>query len=91
VAADRRTANASELICVGRKAWGYGGQLPESSPGEDLLPRSVIRSLVSANRNGGDDHGADSSAARGAKPGIMFRLPYHQFFIQTPDRALCRA
>jgi hypothetical protein len=91
VVADRRTANAVELICAGRKAFGYGGRLPELSPGEDLLPQSVIRSLVSANCNGDDDHCVDSSAARGAEPGIMFRLLYHQFFIQTPDRAFCRA
>jgi hypothetical protein len=65
VAGDRQAANAGELICAGRKAWGYGSQLPELSPGEDLLPRSAIRSLVSANLNGNDDHDADSSAARG--------------------------
>jgi hypothetical protein len=77
MAADRRTANAGELICAGHKAWGYGGRLPELSPGEDLLPRIVIRSLVSVNRNGDNDHDADSSAVRGDEPGIMFRLLYH--------------
>jgi hypothetical protein len=69
VVGGRQAANAGELICAGRKAWGYGGQLPELSPGEDLLPQSVIRSLVSANRNGGDDHDADSSVARGVNLG----------------------
>jgi hypothetical protein len=69
VAGDRLAANAGELICAGRKAWGYDGQLPELSPGEDLLPRSAIWSLVSANRNGSDDHGVDSSAARGVNLG----------------------
>jgi hypothetical protein len=77
MAGDRRAANAGELICAGHKAWGYGGQLPELSPGEDLLPRSAIRPLVSVNRNGGDDHGADSSAVRRGEPRIMFRLLYH--------------
>jgi hypothetical protein len=77
VAGDRRTANAGELICAGGKAWGYGGQLPELSPGEDLLPRSTIRSPVSMNLNDGDNNGSDSSAARGGEPGFMFRLLYH--------------
>ena len=58
MAQDRQAANAGELILAGRKARGYGGQPPELSPSEDLLPRSIIRSPVSTNRNGGVDLGA---------------------------------
>jgi hypothetical protein len=33
MAQDRKTAVAGELICPSRKARGYGGESPESSPG----------------------------------------------------------
>ena len=77
VAQDRQAANAGELICAGRKARGYDGEPPELSPSEDLLPGSIIRSSVGANRNGGADLGARSPAVRCAAPAIMFRALYH--------------
>jgi hypothetical protein len=77
VAQDRQVANAGELICAGRKTRGYGGQPPELSPSEDLLPRSIIQSSVGANRNGGVDLGARSPVVRCTAPVIMFRALYH--------------
>ena len=77
MAQDRQAANAGELICANRKARGYGGQPPGLFPSEDLLPRSVIRSLVSTNRNDGVDLGARPSAVRCAAPAILFRALYH--------------
>jgi hypothetical protein len=42
-----------------------------------FLPRSVIRSQVSTNRNGDVDLGARSSAVRCAVPAILLRALYH--------------
>jgi hypothetical protein len=87
VAGDQRAAIAGELICADRKAWGYGGQLPELSPGEDLLPRSAIRLPVSTNLNGGDDPDAESSVARGAVDLIFIRYCTMGAIIRVPHRA----
>ena len=78
VAQDQQAANAGELIRTGRKARGYGGQPPELSPSEDLLPGSIIWSPVGANRNGGADLGARLPAVRCAAPAIMCRALYHR-------------
>jgi hypothetical protein len=77
MAYDRQAANAGELICSDRKARGCGGQPSGLFPSEDLLPRSVIRSLMSTNRNGGVDLGAWSPTVRCAAPAILFRALYH--------------
>jgi hypothetical protein len=57
---------------------------PITSPAPDFSPTVVICTSLSTNRNGGDDHGAESPAARRAESGIMFSSLYNQ----TPFRRL---
>jgi hypothetical protein len=42
---------------------------PSSSPAPDFSPTVVICTPLSMNRNGGDDHGVESPAARGLNLG----------------------
>jgi hypothetical protein len=47
------------------KQQGYGGQPPVLSYGEDLLPRSVIRSPMSTNHNDSVNRGARLTGGEG--------------------------
>jgi hypothetical protein len=54
------------------KQQGYGGQPPVLSCGEDLLPRSVIRSSMSTNHNNSVNPGARLTGGEGGEPVILF-------------------
>jgi hypothetical protein len=71
--------NLSESVA---KQQGYGGQPPVLSCGEDLLPRSVIRSPMSTNHNGGVNPGARLTSGEVLCAGILIQLLYHREVIQ---------
>jgi hypothetical protein len=64
------------------KQQGYDGQPPVLSCGEDLLPRSVIRSPMSTNHNGGVNPGAQLTGGEVLCAGVLIQLLYHREVIQ---------
>jgi hypothetical protein len=61
---------------------------PSSSPAPDFSPTVVICTSLSTNRNGSDDHSAESPAERYTELGDLIQTIYHHATIQSAWQSL---